>query len=172
MTLQLYRHIVILLFYVSLNIAGRCIAVRPKLLSVHIVSCDSGPESESPKFYRLQLRLRLQTKRSTPTDSNSSLDSDSAALVLRHARATAPSSRSHCCSIWISIRSFCGASAISCNTSLALEEQKSWKMWTNLELQQPYERPQLQDDWLKDQSFRNVAHLSDLLESGSAGRHD
>ena len=45
-----------------------------------MVDCDSGPESESVKFYRLQLRLRLRPKRSTPTDSNSGLDSDSAAL--------------------------------------------------------------------------------------------
>ena len=46
------------------------------------VYCDSGPESESAKFYRLQPRLRLQTKRSTPTDPNSGFDSDSAALVI------------------------------------------------------------------------------------------
>ena len=45
-------------------------------------------------------------------------------------------------------------------------------MWTSLDLQQPYERLQLEDDWLKDLSLKNVAHLSDLLESGSAGRHD
>ena len=35
-----------------------------------LVSCDSGPESESAKFYRLQLRLRLQENcrlRPTPT---------------------------------------------------------------------------------------------------------
>ena len=46
-----------------------------------MVDCDSGPESESVKFYRLQLQLRLWPKRSTPTYSNSGLDSDSAALL-------------------------------------------------------------------------------------------
>ena len=45
-------------------------------------------------------------------------------------------------------------------------------MWANLDLQQPYEHLQLADDWLKDLSLRNVVHLSELLESGSAGRHD
>ena len=48
-----------------------------------LLTCDSGPKSESANYYRLQLRLRLQTKRSTPTNSNSGFDSDSAALVLR-----------------------------------------------------------------------------------------
>ena len=38
-----------------------------------VLICDSGPESESAKFYRFHLRLRLQPKRSTPTDSNSCL---------------------------------------------------------------------------------------------------
>ena len=45
-------------------------------------------------------------------------------------------------------------------------------MWTNLDLQQPYERLQLENDWLKDLGLKNVAHLSDLLESVSAGRND
>ena len=47
-----------------------------------LVLCDSGPESQSVKFYRLQLWLRLQAKRSTLTNSNSGIDSDFAALVL------------------------------------------------------------------------------------------
>ena len=45
-------------------------------------------------------------------------------------------------------------------------------MLTNLDLQQPYEHLQLEDDWLKHLSPRNVVHLSELLESGSTGRHD
>ena len=45
-------------------------------------------------------------------------------------------------------------------------------MLTNLDLQQPYESLQLDDDCLKDLSLKNVAHLSDLPGSGSAGRHD
>ena len=36
-----------------------------------MLTCYSGQESESDKFYRLQLRLRLLPKWSTPTDSNS-----------------------------------------------------------------------------------------------------
>ena len=47
-----------------------------------MLACDSGPESGSAKFLRLQLRLRLKSKRSTPTDSNSGLDSAPAALMI------------------------------------------------------------------------------------------
>ena len=47
-----------------------------------MLPCDSGPESESAKFYRPQLRLRLQEKQATPADSNSGLDFDSTSLIL------------------------------------------------------------------------------------------
>ena len=47
-----------------------------------LVSYESGPESESAKFYRLTSQLRFQAKRSTPTDSNFGPDSDSAALII------------------------------------------------------------------------------------------
>ena len=46
-----------------------------------LVPCDSEPESETVKCYRLQFRLRLQVKRSTPTDFNTGIDSVSAALL-------------------------------------------------------------------------------------------
>ena len=45
-----------------------------------LVSCNSGPKSESAKFYGLQLRLRLNAKQFSPTDSNSSFESNSASL--------------------------------------------------------------------------------------------
>ena len=70
-------------FFLSFNVFGR-VHNRPSkiIFCRRVLVCDSGPESESVKFYRLQLQLRLQPKRSTPTDSNSGLDSDSAALTI------------------------------------------------------------------------------------------
>ena len=62
--------------------SGGCIIVRAKIFCCGVLVCDSGPKSESAKFYRLQLRPRLQPKQSTPTDCNSGLDSDSATLLL------------------------------------------------------------------------------------------
>ena len=79
MTLQLYLHIVTLLFFLSFNLFVRVYNRSSKIIvCCRMLACDSGPESESAKFYRLQLRIRLQSKRSTPTASNCGLDSDSA----------------------------------------------------------------------------------------------
>ena len=73
---------VTLLLFLSFNVFGRFHNRLSKIIVYcRVLTCDSGTESESAKFYRLQLRLRLQPKRSTPTDSNSGLDSDSAALI-------------------------------------------------------------------------------------------
>ena len=59
------------------------------------------------------------------------------------------------------------------STSPVLEETEQLKkVWTNLDLQQPYEHLQLEDDWLKDLSLKNVTLLGNMLESGSTGRHD
>ena len=81
MTLQLYLHTATVLFFLTFNVFETNPNRSAKIIARWIVSCDSGPESESTKFYRLQLRLRLQAKWSTPTDSSSDLDSDSASLV-------------------------------------------------------------------------------------------
>ena len=82
MTLQLYQHTDTLLLLLSCNAFGRVHNRLSKIIVCFwVLTCDSGLESESAKFYQLQLRLRLRSKRSTPNDSNSSLDSDSAALV-------------------------------------------------------------------------------------------
>ena len=82
MTLQLYLHTVTLLFFPPFNVFETIHTHSGKIIACsRVASCDSGPESESAKFYRLQFRLRLRPKRSTPIDSNSGLDSDSAALA-------------------------------------------------------------------------------------------
>ena len=82
MMLQLYPHIGILLFFSSFNVFVK-VHNRSSIVDVYgrVFACDSGPESESAKFYRLQLRLGLKPKRSTLTDSSSGLDSDSVALI-------------------------------------------------------------------------------------------
>ena len=81
MTFQLYLLTATLPFFLSFNVFGT--KNRSAKMTVDRWYPDSGPESESAKFYRLPLRLRLQVKRSTPTDSNSSFDSDYAALDTR-----------------------------------------------------------------------------------------
>ena len=71
-----------LLFFPSFNAFGGGVHSRLSIIVVRcrVLTCDSGPESESANFYQLQLRLRPQQKRPTPTDSSSGLDPDSAAL--------------------------------------------------------------------------------------------
>ena len=82
MTLRLYLNITILLFLVSFNVFVRMDNRSAKIIVCwRMLYCDSGPESESVKWYRLQLRLRLRPKWLTPTESNSGLDSDPAALA-------------------------------------------------------------------------------------------
>ena len=70
------------IFFMYFNALIGSTIIRPKLSSIDstLVVCDSGPESKSARFYRLQLRLPLRPKRSTRADSSSGLDSDSAAL--------------------------------------------------------------------------------------------
>ena len=83
MTLQLYLNTVALLFVLSFNVFRKMDNHSAKIVVCwKVAACDSGPESESAKFYRLQLWLQLWSKRSTPTNSNSGLDSDPAALIL------------------------------------------------------------------------------------------
>ena len=89
MTLRLYLPTVTVLFFLSFIAFG---TVHNRLSEIivccRLIACDSDPESESVKFYRLQLRLRLHPKRSTPTDSNSGLDSDSeSAALVKHFEA-------------------------------------------------------------------------------------
>ena len=75
---------VTLLHFLSFNVLGRVHNHLSKIIvCCRVLTFDSGPESESAKFYRLQLRLRIWPKPSTPTDPNSGLDSDSAALHTR-----------------------------------------------------------------------------------------
>ena len=88
MTLELYLHTVTLLFFLSFNVFGTMDnRSAESVVCRRLVSFDSGSESESAKFHRLQLRLRLREKWSTPTDSNSGLDTDSAALVITESNA-------------------------------------------------------------------------------------
>ena len=83
MTLELFISTPSLSFFLSFNVFGTMDnRSAESVVYRRFVSFDSGSESESAKFHRLQLRLRLREKWSTPTDSNSGLDSDSAALVI------------------------------------------------------------------------------------------
>ena len=60
--------------------SGGWITVRQKLtVCSRVIAGESGRESESAKFCRLQFRLWLQSKRSTPTYSIRGVDSDSVA---------------------------------------------------------------------------------------------
>ena len=77
-----------LLLFLSFNVFNVFGRVHNRFSKIivccRLLTCDSGPESESAKFYRLQLWLWLRPKQSTPTDSNCGLDSNSAALLWRY----------------------------------------------------------------------------------------
>ena len=86
-TLQLKLRTDTLTFFPSFNVFETMHTSSAKIIVCwRVASCDSGPESESAKFYLLQLRIQLRPKRSTQIDPNSGLNFDSAA-VLRSAIA-------------------------------------------------------------------------------------
>ena len=86
MALGLYLHATTLSFLPVLRCFRNVQCRSSKIIfCCRVLAFDSGPGSESAKFYRLQFRLRLHLKRSTPTDSNSGLNSDSEALVTMNA---------------------------------------------------------------------------------------
>ena len=77
--LLFFPHTATLHVFISSNVFGRLYNRSSKIVVFcRVLACNSGPESESHKFYR----LRLQPKPSTLTDSNFGLDFDSSGLVL------------------------------------------------------------------------------------------